>query len=290
MDESEINDLTEEALLALDDGKHVRALALADQLIAAQPDNPTARCIRAQALLKSGAGEDAVDEARLAVELDPESEQAQTILGIAAWRTGKLTLAQSSLEEAIRLSGRRPGLLVDYAWFMASERGPRPALDAALEATRAAGGSSTAWAALGLAQFRLHRREEAETSLRKALELDPNDPYAQSAMATLLQDKAQDNQAVALTHLLEDVPGTEEIVAGVRQEAKRRQVAKKLVEREALPDAVFEVTVRRWFWPVLAAALVGLMWYGIRPESLATLLPTVVIPLLLVWIAYRLFA
>ena len=289
MDQSQIRKLTEEALQALRDGENVRAVGLADQLITAAPDDPVIRAIRAQALLKSDAGEDAMDEARRAVELDPQSEHAHTILGIAAWRAARLTLAQKSLERAIELSGRRPGLLVDYAWFMASERGPRPALEAATEAVRTCGNSSTAWAALGLAQFRLHRRDEAEASLQRALELDPNDPYAQSAMVSLLQDKRDDKRAVALAHLLEETPGTEQIVAEVRHEAKRRQVAKKLVERDALPATVFEVTVRRWFWPALAAAMIGALWLLIRPDSPDIALACLVIPLMLVWVVRKIY-
>jgi len=289
MDPAEIKELTEEALWALRDGDNVRAVAVADQLIAAAADNPVARAIRAQALLKSGAGEDALEEARRAVELDPNSQHAHTILGIAAWRSARLTLAQQSLERALELSGRKPGLLVDYAWFMASERGPRLAEEAAQEAVLAAGTSSTAWAALGLAQFRLHRREEAEASLRRALELDPNDPYAQSAMATLLQEKREDKKAVALARLLEDIPGTEEFVESILGEAKRRQVARKLVERKALPDAVYEVPLRPTLWLFLAAGLTAALWVLIRPHSLTAALPCMLIPLVVVWLAHKIF-
>jgi len=289
MDPAEIKELTEEALWALRDGDNVRAVAVADQLIAAAADNPVARAIRAQALLKSGAGEDALEEAQRAVELDPNSQHAHTILGIAAWRSARLTLAQQSLERALELSGRKPGLLVDYAWFMASERGPRLAEEAAQEAVLAAGTSSTAWAALGLAQFRLHRREEAEASLRRALELDPNDPYAQSAMATLLQEKREDKKAVALARLLEDIPGTEEFVESILGEAKRRQVARKLVERKALPDAVYEVPLRPTLWLFLAAGLTAALWVLIRPHSLTAALPCMLIPLVVVWLAHKIF-
>jgi len=289
MDPAEIKELTEEALWALRDGDNVRAVAVADQLIAAAADNPVARAIRAQALLKSGAGEDALEEARRAVELDPNSQHAHTILGIAAWRSARLTLAQQSLERALELSGRKPGLLVDYAWFMASERGPRLAEEAAQEAVLAAGTSSTAWAALGLAQFRLHRREEAEASLRRALELDPNDPYAQSAMATLLQEKREDKKAVALARLLEDIPGTEEFVESILGEAKRRQVARKLVERKALPDAVYEVPLRPTLWLFLAAGLTAALWVFIQPRSFGAALPCMLIPLVVVWLAHKIF-
>lgn len=289
MDAAEIKELTEEALWALRDGDNLRAVALADQLIAAAPDDPVARAIRAHALLKSGAGEEALEEARRAVQLDPKSEHAHTILGIAAWRSSRLTLAQQSLERALELSGRKPGLLADYAWFMAAERGPRLAEDAAREAVRVNSTSSTAWAALGLAQFRLHRREDAEVSLRRALELDPNDPYAQSAMATLLQEKREDKKAVALAHLLEDVPGTEDFVQSILGEAKRRQVARKLVERKALPDAIYQVPLRPRFWLVLAVGLTAALWVLVQPHSCGAILPCVLVPLILVWLAYKVF-
>lgn len=289
MDESQIRELTTEALDALTRDDNVRALALIDQIIAAAPDDAAARALRAKALLKSGTPSDAFEEARHATRLDPGSELAHTILGIAAWQTSRLSLAQEALERAVALSGRKPSSLDDYAWFMAAERQPRPAEQAALEAIAAHAESSTAWAALGLAQFRLHRRKEAEASLGRALKLDPNDPYAQSAMVTLLSDQRQNKKAVALTRLLEEVPGTEAQVRDVRAEAKRREVAQKLVERAALPEAVYEVPVRPWVWPLLAAAMIAALWLLIRPGSLQGGLPCIFTPLILVWILRKIF-
>ncbi|MHC4405222.1 MAG: tetratricopeptide repeat protein [Planctomycetota bacterium] len=231
MDYREIEQLAHEAQHALRSGDHVRALAVIDQLAMVVPDDPALQIMRAEALLKSGAGEEALSEARKAVALDPESYRAQSLLGVAAWRLGKLHLAQQSLERAIELSRRRPAALTDYAWFMASERGPRLAEEAAREAVGADEESSTAWAALGLAQLRLHRRQDAEASLEKALQLDPNDPYAQWVMVSLLHEQRRDASAVALTDLLAQTPGTEDFVARVRREAKKRQVSREVVER-----------------------------------------------------------
>ena len=150
MDPGRIEELSDQALDALRNGDHVRALAIADQLTAALPDNPVALAIRAQALLGTDAVAEALAEARRAVELDPQNQYAQRLLGLAAWRHERLTLAQSSLQRAVELSGRKPDLLAEYAWFMASERGPRLAEEAALEAVGADDGSSTAWAGLCL--------------------------------------------------------------------------------------------------------------------------------------------
>ncbi|MBN2474622.1 MAG: tetratricopeptide repeat protein [Pirellulales bacterium] len=286
---SPLRELSEQAFDALRRGDHVRAVAIADQLAAAAPDNPVVRAIRAQALLGADAGEEAVAEARRAVELDENNEYAQRLLGLAAWRAERLTLAQQSFERALKLSGRRPELLAEYAWFMASERGPRLAEAAAQEAVAADRGSSTAWAALGLAQYRLHRREEAEASLRQALKLDPNDFYAQSAMVVLLQESRRDRQAEALADLLQDVPGTEEFIESVRREAKQRRIAKMLVERKALPEPPPDDSPRRRaMWVVTLALMIAGICLLVQPDDPRAIVICVILPLTFLWFLRRL--
>jgi len=281
MEESEAHGLIELAFAALGDGDYVRALAIGDQLAAALPDRAVVRAIRAQALLGSDAPEESYDEARRAVALAPEDEHAHRLLAMAAWRTERLTLAQESFERAIELSGRRPALLSDYAWFMATERGPKLGKEAAEAAVEADADSSTAWAALGLAQYRLHRRAEAEASLRRALELNPNDIYAQSAMVTLLQDRRQDSRAEALVGLLEEHAGTEDLVTAVRDEAKRRQIDRMLVERKVdIAGPPREPRSHVWIWVLAAATLVGLLFSLFGPMFLPVVLLFAVILLL----------
>jgi Tfp pilus assembly protein PilF len=285
-----IEELSDQVLEALRRADHVRALAIADQLTAALPESPVVHAIRAQALLGTDASGEAVSEARRAVELDPRNQYAQRLLGLAAWRDERLTLAQSSLERAVELSGHKPQLLAEYAWFMASERGPRLAEEAAQEAVRADENSSTAWAALGLAQYRLHRRQEAQASLGRALELDPNDLYAQSAMVVLLQDQRQDTKAQALAHLLEDSPGTEEFVASIRAEAKRRQIDRMLLERKAIPEEVSTESLRRrGFWLALAAATSAGMCVLIQPQGAIPLLLCLIVPLAILFCLRQVF-
>jgi Tfp pilus assembly protein PilF len=261
MEESEIRDLIDQAYAALGDGDYVRALAIGDQLAAEVPDRPAVVALRAQALLESDSPAESYDVARRAVELAPTDEHAHRLLAMAAWRNGRLAVAQEAFERAIEISNRLPVLLSDYAWFMATERGPKLAKEAAETAVEADPQSSTAWAALGLAQYRLHRRDQAEAHVRRALELNPNDIYAQSAMVTLLQDRHDDRQAEALAGMLEEHAGAEDFVAAVRDEAKRRRIGRMLVERKVDVDA----PPRRphglfWVWVLAVATLVVLVY------------------------------
>ncbi len=284
MEPYELSNLKEEATRALERGDYVRAIAVTDQLVETLPDDPIVRTIRAEALVKSDAGEEAFDEARRAAELAPGSVHAQVLLGLAAWRHARLGMAQEALERAVELSHRKPALLIDYAWFMASERGPRPAEEAAREAVATNPKASTAWAALGLAQFRLHRFRHAEASLKRALQLDPNDPYAQAAMAELLHDRRCDSKAVALTCLLQDTPGTESVVEPIRKEAKRRQVARKLVERAAYPSSERTTLSSVWLWLSLWALLTGCAVLLFQPRSIQAVTLCILVPLVAVWI------
>lgn len=266
MDEIELGERIERAFLALRDGDYLRALAMADQLVAAMPDRAVVRAVRAQALLGANSPEESFAEARQAVVLAPRDAHAHLLLALAAWRTARLGLAQESFERAIDLSNRRSALLTEYAWFMAMERGPRLAEQAARRAVAADENSSTGWAALGLAQYRLHRRAEAEASLRRSLQLNPNDMYAQSAMVTLLQAQRNDAKAEALAGLLEEHAGTEDFVSAVREEAKRRRIARILVERNVdLDSLVHEPRGYRWIGLLGSATAVALATWFINP-------------------------
>jgi Tfp pilus assembly protein PilF len=261
MDEYDIRDLIDSAFTALGEGDYVRALAIGDQLAAEAPDRAVVRAIRAQALLGADSPEESYEEARRAVALAPADEHAHRLLAMSAWRLGRLGIAQESFERAIALSNRLPALLSDYAWFMATERGPKLAKEAAEAAIQADPKSSTAWAALGLAQYRLRRRDQAEAHLRRALELDPNDIYAQSAMVTLLQDRHEDGKAEALAGLLEEHAGTEELIADVRDEAKRRRIGRMLVERKVDVDAPpRQPRGYFWVWALAVTTLVMLLY------------------------------
>lgn len=195
-------DLVERATRALGAGDHVLALALADQVAAMDPEDSIARIVRVHALLAMGSVEEAFHEAQIAVLLDPESEDGQMALALAAWRRGRLTLAQQSFERARELSADNPSFVAQLAWFLANERSPKAAVRVAEQVLARTDRLATAWAALGLAQLRLRRFEEAETTLRRAMDTDPRSPEAQAAMVRLLKRRGDARQAEVLADVL----------------------------------------------------------------------------------------
>ena len=56
MDPGSIEDLSDQASMRLRRGDHVRALALADQLVAALPDQPVVHAIRARRWARAAGG------------------------------------------------------------------------------------------------------------------------------------------------------------------------------------------------------------------------------------------
>ncbi len=314
MDEREIQDLIHEAREALDRGNHVRAVAITEQLATIAPEDPAVSAIRAETLLMTDAGEEALEAARRAVELAPEDQHLRTVLGLAAWQSERLTLAQQSMERAVELSGEAPEVIADFAFFMAAARGPRLAEAAANEAVCADHRCAAAWAARGLAQFRLHRRRAAEASLSRALELDPNDPYALAAMLALLHQRHDVDRAVALAELLSDSRGTEQFLAvrlfllkcglpdlaateafveAIRAEARRRDVGRELIERRALREPTYYADSPWHFWLCLAASVLivaGLVaLIVIWPDLAAPAVLFGLVPLFLLWMGRRLF-
>ena len=202
MDSDRVDQLTERAAQALASGEPLRALALADQLTSHDPEDVTSRILRAHALLATGSFDEALRESQVAIRLEPDNEDAQFVEALAAWRNRDIAEAQRAFKQAVELSGHSDQFIAQYAWFLATERGPRLAIRTAEKLIGTSPGVATAWAALGLAQFRLHRAEQAEKSLRRALQIDPKSPEAQSAMIRLLKRRGEHRQAEAIRDVL----------------------------------------------------------------------------------------
>ncbi|MEM9416371.1 MAG: tetratricopeptide repeat protein [Planctomycetota bacterium] len=201
--------LTRQASLALNAGQPQQALALLDQLVSRYPMKGAVHALRAEAMRMSGQLEQAYDEARIAVGLDPNSIAGHQALADAAWGIDRLSQAQESYEKILELevdAGRLAQAWVRYALFMSYERAPRVAEKAAMKALDVAPDQPDAWAALGMCQFRDRRANEAERSLNEALRHDPDSIHARWVLANIFRWTGQDDKAEAMAKLLEAQP------------------------------------------------------------------------------------
>ena len=146
MTPEEIDNLAGRVMDAFAAGNYVGGLAMADQLVRARPAVATFRYWRAHALLHLGEAVAAYQEARVATDLDEHLYQAHLLMAGAAVKLGRTTDARRAFERAVEASDRQPGIMADYASYLASEGGARLAEQAAIQAIQADGQSSNAWA------------------------------------------------------------------------------------------------------------------------------------------------
>jgi tetratricopeptide (TPR) repeat protein len=153
------------------------------------------------------------------------------VFAMAAEAENRLSWAQEAWEEAVRLSRSAPAVLREFARFMVDHRGPKPALEAARRAVEADRNNSQAWSLLAAAQLRMHQFQEAEESLKRSLALDPNNVQAQALMAQYCLLRGKQNEALAISKLLQDHEQARPIVQWIRDETKKRNLERILVER-----------------------------------------------------------
>lgn len=149
---------------------------------------------------------------------------------------------------------------------------------------------STAWAILGLAQFSLHRFQDADGSLRRALSADPNNPFALATMAVLLHQRRQDDKAIAVTRLLEDTPGASELIDEIRQKAQQRQFAREIVERNAYLEPQRVPGFSIWVWLTVWLVVSAVVLLVFQPSSPLGYVLGTAAPLVFVLLLRKLFS
>jgi type IV pilus assembly protein PilF len=127
----------------------------------------------------------AESEARQALKLDPTSVDANTLLAVAKERSGDTKGAGIYYQRAIELAPGRGGPLNNYGTWLCASGKPAESLawfDQALaDPTYAT--PSAALANAGACADQAGQNARAERDLRRAIELDPNNAVALSAMA-----------------------------------------------------------------------------------------------------------
>lgn len=140
--------------------------------------------------------DEAVKEFRKALELDPDSAHAHDNLGTVYAEKRRYREALAEYLAAIRLDPDAPTAHYNLANFLATH-----GLDMAVEEYRASlaldPDHPDTHLNLGLTLADLGRDEEAERSLRAAVELAPKDPYPRHELAALRMDAGDHPAAIA---------------------------------------------------------------------------------------------
>jgi Tfp pilus assembly protein PilF len=260
MKPEDVEKLAKRAFEAFMAEKHVLGLALTDQLIEAVPTNATFRCWQVYGLLDGGQPQEAVEAARRAVQVAPGAFETHLVLAQSLWTCDNPNEAQREFEQAISLSRGHPYVLSEYASFLAIDRDAADAHRVAEEAIKANPNSADAWAALGVAQYRLQRIPEAKSSLRRSLELNPASNRAALAMQAVLSEVARRKGAAALRDMIKDIPEAGQLAAELCRQVQRREEAWS----EAAEDEAETVSRRpnsarlRRAWYIAIAVLLAL--------------------------------
>jgi type IV pilus assembly protein PilF len=145
----------------------------------------------ASAYFQQGQSLVALDEIKQALTIDPTYIDAYNLRGLVYWRLNNLPLATDSFQRALVLSPKDPDVAHNYGWllcrqsrFEESARYFAMALD-----DPGYGLAAKTWAVQGLCQLQAGRPQEAEASLLRSLQLDPDGPLAAYQLARLLFDR-----------------------------------------------------------------------------------------------------
>lgn len=218
--------MANEAVAAIRSGNRIRALSLLDQLATRYPSRASIHALRGDALKSFGEFAKAHDEARIAVGLDPNSIPGHQVLADTAWDLGHLLEAQNAYERLLELEVD-PELLADartkYAMFMAYERAPRLAIKAARDAIDLAPKNPDAWAALGMAQFRDRKNEEAERSLNEAIKLNGESLHSYWVLANVYKWQGKDDKAQAIAKLMADLPMGKGMAQDIHEHIRKKR-------------------------------------------------------------------
>lgn len=172
------------------------------------PDDPTGHALLGLYLTIRGLHREAIEEARLALRLDPDTALAHYVLSLSVsarldWRR-KIGEAIDQAEEAIRLDPRSPSFYAQLAHLRLLQHSSSLRARDASSALRAAEAGRTVdpldvpcTVLSGLAFGKLGRHEEAEAAFSTALALDPESAYAHASYGRYLFRRGEFERAVA---------------------------------------------------------------------------------------------
>jgi choline-sulfatase len=181
------------ALKAL--GRSDEAAAVIEAAIRERPDDPDLLAVRARDLVAAGQRDEAEAVLRRAVEVSPFHQTARSQLGSLLEADGRPDEAVEVFEELLRIQPDDAGALFSVG-SIRLDADPERALPYLEEACRLSPGRQDYLRALGAAYIRVGRLNEAEGTLRRAVEVDPSDPRSRNNLGIVLTQMRQFDRAI----------------------------------------------------------------------------------------------
>ncbi len=157
----------------------------------------------------------AIDEANRAVELDPKSAMAYSILGLIYMDLDERGQAEQNFTRALRLDADNPEINNNYGWFLCRTGRERASVEyfQRAAANKLYATPALAWRNAGVCMMQLKDYGAAEPYLRRAFELDATSPIVKFQLTRLYLGTRQLERANFYFGLLErDVGQTAETV------------------------------------------------------------------------------
>ena len=145
----------------------------------------------ASAYFQQGQSLVALDEIKQALTIDPTYTDAYNLRGLVYLRLNNLILAEDSFQRALALDPRDADVAHNYGWLLCQQSRFEESFRYFSRAIENPGYSLAAktWAIQGLCQLRAGLARQAEASLLRSLQLDPEGPVAAYQLARLLFDR-----------------------------------------------------------------------------------------------------
>lgn len=139
----------------------------------------------------------ALEETQLALAADPKHVPAYVLRGLAHMRLNNDRLAEESFVQALQIDPTDPDALHNHGWHLCQQGRAAQSLAFFTRALSlpAHVGQAKTWMAQGVCQLRMGQHADAETSLRRSHELDPEHPVTVYNLAALLFQRHEDQQA-----------------------------------------------------------------------------------------------
>jgi type IV pilus assembly protein PilF len=166
----------------------------------------------------------ALDELKLALQIDPNYSEAFNLRGLIYMRLGDMRQGEESFRRALQLNPRDADAMHNYGWMMCQQRRYDESIAMFTQANAVAlyNGQSKTYMTRGLCELAAGRAELAERSFARSYELDAGNPISGYNLSNLLFLRGDLQRAQFYTRRLNnsELANAETLWLGIKIERK----------------------------------------------------------------------